>query len=62
MSQFTQLLHGEEERVSADRGYDYPQRHSHLQENLIEDWVAIKGKPGRGLSACRRGNQKAAIR
>lgn len=55
MSQFTRLLHGEEERVSADRGYDYPQIHSHLQENLIEDWVALKGKPGKGLSAWAQG-------
>ena len=55
MSQFTQLLHGEEERVSADRGYDYPQIHRHLQENLIEDWVALKGKPGKGLSDWARG-------
>ena len=55
MSQFTQLLHGEEERVSADRGYDYPQIHSHLQENLIEDWVALKGKPGKSLSAWAQG-------
>ena len=31
MSQFAQLLHGQEERVSADRGYDYPQVHAHLQ-------------------------------
>ena len=55
MSQFTQLLHGEEERVSADRGYEYPQIHGHLQENLIEDWVALKGKPGKGLSAWAQG-------
>ena len=55
MSQFTHLLHGEEERVSADRGYDYPQVHAHLQDNLIEDWVALKGKPGRGLSAWVQG-------
>lgn len=31
------------------------QWHSHLQERLIEDWVALKGKPGRGLSAWVRG-------
>jgi hypothetical protein len=37
MSQFTRLLHGQEERVSADRGYDYPPVHAHLQARLMED-------------------------
>ena len=55
MSQFTQLLHGEEERVSADRGYDYPQVHAHLQESLTEDWVARKSKPNQDLDAWTRG-------
>ncbi|MBU1691216.1 MAG: IS5 family transposase [Gammaproteobacteria bacterium] len=55
ISQFTQLLHGEEERVSADRGYDYPQVHAHLQESLTEDWVARKSKPNQDLDAWTRG-------
>jgi transposase, IS5 family len=55
MSQFTQLLHGEEARVSADRGYDYPQIHAHLQGNLVEDWVAVKGKPGKGICEWTQG-------
>jgi IS5 family transposase len=55
MSQFTRLLHGEEERVSADRGYDYPQVHGHLQQHLVEDWVARKSKPNQGLDAWTRG-------
>jgi IS5 family transposase len=55
MSQFTQLLHGEEERVSADRGYDYPQVHAYLQESLTEDWVARKSKPNQDLDAWTRG-------
>ncbi|OIQ79948.1 transposase DDE domain protein [mine drainage metagenome] len=42
MSQFTGLLHGEEDRVSADRGYDYPSIHQHLEVMLTEDWVACK--------------------
>jgi len=55
MSQFTGLLHGEEERVSADRGYDYPQVHAHLQETLTEDWVALKSKPKQPLDGWTRG-------
>jgi IS5 family transposase len=54
MSQFGELLHGDEERVSADRGYDYPQIHAQLEENLIEDWVARKAKPGKPLDAWAR--------
>jgi IS5 family transposase len=54
MSQFGELLHGDEERVSADRGYDYPQIHAQLEENLIEDWVARKAKPGKPLDASTR--------
>jgi IS5 family transposase len=55
MSQFTALLHGEEDRVSADRGYDYPQVHAHLQQNLTEDWVARKSKTKQPLDAWTRG-------
>lgn len=62
MSQFTGLLHGEEERVSADRGYDYPQVHVHLQAHLMEDWVARKSKPKQGLDAWTRGLNHAIAR
>jgi len=62
MSQFTELLHGEEERVSADRGYDYPQMHAQLQQHLIEDWVARKSKPNQGLDAWTRGLNHAIAR
>lgn len=55
MSQFSELLHGDETRISADRGYDYPQIHAQLEEKLIEDWVARKAKPGRPLDAWTRG-------
>ena len=55
MSQFAALLHGDEARISADRGYDYPQIHGHLEEKLIEDWVARKAKPGKSLDAWTRG-------
>lgn len=55
MSQFSALLHGEEERVSADRGYDYPQVHAHLRDTLTEDWVAKKSKPGKELDAWTKG-------
>jgi IS5 family transposase len=55
MSQFRELLHGEEERVSADRGYDYPSVHEHLQDTLTEDWVAIKSKPSKELDAWTKG-------
>jgi len=51
MSQFSELLHGEEERVSADRGYDYPSVHDHLRKRGAEDWVALKSKPGKALDA-----------
>jgi IS5 family transposase len=54
MSQFENLLHGDESRISADRGYDYPQIHAHLEENLIEDWVARKAKPSKSLDAWTR--------
>jgi IS5 family transposase len=54
MSQFAQLLHGQEERVSADRGYDYPQVHAHLQVHLMEDWVARKSKPNQKLDTWTR--------
>jgi len=54
MSQFGELLHGDEERVSADRSYDYPQIHARLEENLIEDWVARKARPGKPLDAWTR--------
>jgi IS5 family transposase len=55
MSQFNGLLHGEEERVSADRGYDYPSVHDHLQAQGAEDWVAKKSKPGKELDAWTKG-------
>jgi IS5 family transposase len=55
LSQFSALLHGAEERVSADRGYDYPQVHAQLQETLTEDWVARKSKPRQPLDAWTRG-------
>jgi IS5 family transposase len=54
MSQFGELLHGDEIRISADLGYDYPQIHAQLKENLIEDWVARKAKPGKPLDAWTR--------
>ena len=61
MSQFAQLLHGQEERVSADRGYDYPQVHAHLQVHLMEDWVARKSKPNQKLDTwTRRFNRTVA--
>jgi len=55
MSHFTGLLHGEEDRVSADRGYDYPSVHEHLQAQGAEDWVALKSKPHQPLDAWTRG-------
>lgn len=32
----------------------YPQIHAHLEENLIEDWVTRKAKPGKPLDAWTR--------
>lgn len=55
MSQFADLRHVDEARISADRGYDYPQIHGHLEANLIEDWVARKANPGKSLDAWTRG-------
>ena len=55
MSQFSALLQGAEERVSADRGYDYPQVHAHLQVQRMADWLARKSKPNQGLDAWTRG-------
>jgi IS5 family transposase len=54
MSHFVNLLHGDETRISADRGYDYPRIHAQLEEKLIEDWVARKARPGRPLDAWTR--------
>jgi IS5 family transposase len=62
MSQFTELLHGDEDRVSADRGYDYPQVHAHLEERFTEDWVARKSKPGKELDAWTKGLNAAIAR
>ncbi|MFP5403590.1 MAG: IS5 family transposase, partial [Gammaproteobacteria bacterium] len=62
MSQFGALLHGDEARISADRGYDYPQIHAQLEEKLIEDWVARKAKPGKSLDAWTRGLNHAIAR
>ena len=62
MSQFGNLLHGDEARISADRGYDYPQIHAQLEEKLIEDWVARKAKPGKSLDAWTRGLNHAIAR
>lgn len=59
MSRFTGLLHGKEERVSADRGYDYPNVHAHLKAMLTEDWVARKAAPGKKLDAWTRGINEA---
>lgn len=59
VSQYTQLMHGEEKRVIADRGYDYPQVHQHLEDELLEDWVALKRKPGQPLSAWAQGLNRA---
>jgi len=59
MSQFANLLHGDEARVSADRGYDYPQIHAHLEDGLIEDWVGRKSKPGKPLDAWTRNLNRA---
>jgi IS5 family transposase len=62
MSQFTELLHGEEERVSADRGYDYPSIHQYLEATLTEDWVARKSKPGKALDDWTKGLNAAIAR
>jgi IS5 family transposase len=62
MSQFQALLHGEEERVSADRGYDYPGVHEHLKHTHTEDWVARKSLPGRALDAWTKGLNEAIAR
>jgi len=55
MSQFKELLHGEEDRISADRGYDYPVVHGHIKEMHAEDWVARKAAPGKALDAWTKG-------
>jgi IS5 family transposase len=62
MSQFQALLHGEEERVSADRGYDYPSVHEHLQKQEVVDWVARKAAPGKALDAATKGFNRAIAR
>lgn len=50
MAMFEACLHGEEERVGADRGYDYPRLREHLADHGVEDWIAVKKKPGHPLS------------
>jgi IS5 family transposase len=51
MAMFGACLHGEEERVAADRGYDYPKLRDSLAERCVADYIGIKTKPGRPLSA-----------
>lgn len=51
MSQFGYLLHGDEVRVIADRDYDYPQIHTHMETSLVGNQVARKAKPGKPLDA-----------
>lgn len=50
MAMFEACLHGEEERTGTDRGYDYPKPREHLAEKGIEDWIAVKKRPGHPLS------------
>ena len=45
MSEFCALLHGDETEVLADRGYDYPRVHEHLQRQGVTDRVARRRKP-----------------
>ncbi len=59
MSQFQALLHGEEERVSADRGYDYPSVDEHLQKQEEVDGVARKAAPSKALDAAKKGFNRA---
>lgn len=51
MAMFDACLHGDEERVAADRGYDYPKLRDALAERCVADYIGIKTKPGRSLSA-----------
>lgn len=51
MAMFDACLHGDEERVAADRGYDYPRLREALAERCVADYIGIKTKPGRPLSA-----------
>lgn len=62
MSQFQALLHEEEKRVSADRGYDYPSVHEHLREQKVVDWVARKAAPGKALDTATKGFNRAIAR
>ena len=62
MSQFQALLHGEEERVSADRGYDYPSVHEHLRGQEEVDWITLKAAPGKALDAAKKGFNRAIAR
>lgn len=49
MAMFDACLHGTEERVAADRGYDYPKLRDFLAERCVADYIGIKTKPGRPL-------------
>lgn len=51
MAMFETCLHGDEERVAADRGYDYPRLRAYLGERGVADYIAHKAKPGRPLCA-----------
>lgn len=50
MSKFEAYQHGEEARASADRGYDCSRLRQHLANDGIEDWIALKKKPGHPVS------------
>ncbi len=62
MSQFQALLHGDEERVSAARGYDYPSVDEHLQKQEEVDWITRKATPGKALDAAKKGFNRAIAR
>lgn len=51
MAMFDACLHGDEGRVAADQGYDYPALREAAAERCVADYIGIKTKPGRPLSA-----------
>ncbi len=48
---FDACLHGEKERVAADRSYDYPKLRETSAEHGVAEYIGIKTKPGHPLSA-----------
>jgi IS5 family transposase len=62
-AEFPKLLHGQERRVLADRGYDYPHVHEHLARAGVTNRVARRRRRGQRVTQrLRQFNRRVAQR